>query len=138
MVGAMPREGAKMPLVLVSDDEPHVVAAWARRGKQLGFSVLTDTTSNVVSLAKEHRPAVIVLDLNQTINGLELLHMLKRDPVTSTIPVMIVTQVNEEWVREVSGEFGAVEFVPKPIDDTLVHRVATLARARTTFTPNHS
>lgn len=133
----MLQDGSKMPLVLVSDDEPHVVAAWARRGKQLGFSVLTDTTSNVVSLAKEHLPAVIVLDLNQTINGLELLHMLKRDPVTSSIPVMIVTQVNEEWVKEVSGEFGAIEFVLKPVDDKLMHRVAALARSRTSFAPSH-
>jgi two-component system, OmpR family, response regulator AdeR len=122
--------GRSMPLVLVSDDEPHVGAAWARRGRQLGFAVMTDTTSNVVALAREHLPAVIILDLNQTVNGLELLHMLKRDPVTSAIPVMIVTSVDEEWVKEVSGEFGALEFVLKPVDDQLMHRVASLARSR--------
>jgi response regulator RpfG family c-di-GMP phosphodiesterase len=60
--------------------------------------------------------------------------MLKRDPVTSSIPVMIVTQVNEEWVKEVSGEFGAIEFVLKPVDDKLMNRVATLARSRASFT----
>lgn len=122
-----------LPVVLVSDDEPHAVAAWARSGKQHGFSVLTDTTSDVVTLAREHQPAVIVLDLNQTVNGLELLHMLKRDPTTESIPVIIVTSVDEGWVKEVSVEFGAVEFALKPVDERLTTRVARLARQRTGY-----
>ena len=116
-----------LPVVLVSDDEPQAVAAWVRVGKQYGFTVLTDTTSDVVTLAREHQPAVIVLDMNQTVNGLELLAMLKRDPATLLIPVVVVTSVDEGWVKEVSMEFGATDFALKPVDDRLTARIARLA-----------
>ena len=119
-----------LPKLLVSDDQPEMVAAWGRRGRQLGFEVLTDTESRVVELARQHQPALILLDVNQTVNGLELLHVLKRDPRTRDIPVMVVSASDDPFIKEVCAEFGAVEFVPKPIAESVIHRLAEFARLR--------
>lgn len=121
---------ARIPKVLISDDQPEMVAAWGRRGRQLGFEVVTDTHSQVVELARTHQPQLILLDVNQSVNGLELLHFLKRDPQTRDIPVLVVSGSDEEFIRETCKEFGAADFLTKPVDDAAMVRVAELARAR--------
>jgi len=116
--------------LLISDDQPELAAAWSRRGRQLGLEIVVDLNSQVVELAREHQPDLILLDVNQTVNGLELLHVLKRDPQTRHIPVMIISAVDEDFVREICREFGALEFLPKPMDDSAVERVVAYARAQ--------
>jgi len=117
------------PKILISDDQPEMAAAWNRRGRQLGLEVIMDMNSQVVELAREHQPVLILLDVNQTVNGLELLHVLKRDPQTRHIPVMVISAADEDFIRETCREFGAVEFVAKPVDDAVVQRVAEYAHA---------
>jgi CheY-like chemotaxis protein len=119
------------PVVLISDDEPLVVSALAREGKRSGLTCITDTTSErVLELAREHRPAVIILDINQHQDGRDLLAQLKRDPQTRDCRVIIHSAVEDQYTRHQCFELGADGYEVKPADPTFMHRVARLAASQ--------
>ncbi len=70
-----------------------------------------------VDLARQHQPALILLDLNLAdIPGEEVLHLLRDDPVTAHIPVVIVSAdaMPRQVQRLLAG--GATAYLTKPID----------------------
>ena len=116
------------PTVLISDDEPLVVSALAREAKRSGLVCVSDTTSeNVMELARKHRPAVIILDINQNQDGRDLLAQLKKDPVTRDCKVIMLSGVEDQFTRHVCFELGADDYEVKPCDPTFMTRVARLA-----------
>ena len=65
------------PVVLIADDEPLLVSALVREARRSGLTSVSDTTSErVLELAREHRPAVIILDIHQNQDGRDLLAQL--------------------------------------------------------------
>ena len=77
-----------------------------------------------VDLARRHRPALILLDLNLVdLPGVEVLQILRDDPVTADIPVAIVSA--DAMPRQVQRllSSGAVAYLTKPID---IHRLLDL------------
>jgi CheY-like chemotaxis protein len=70
-----------------------------------------------LELARQHQPALILLDLNLAdIAGEEVLHMLRDDPATAHIPVAIVSAdaMPRQVQRLLAG--GASAYLTKPID----------------------
>jgi two-component system, OmpR family, response regulator AdeR len=116
------------PLILISDDEPLVVSALAREARRSGFLSVTDTTSeHVLELARQHRPAVIILDIHQNRDGRDLLAQLKQDPATRDCKVVILSGVEDQFTRHVCFELGAEAYEVKPVDPSFMHRVARMA-----------
>jgi len=77
-----------------------------------------------VDLARRHHPALILLDLNLVdLPGAEVLQILRDDPLTSEIPVVIVSA--DAMPRQVQRllSSGAVAYLTKPID---IHRLLEL------------
>lgn len=77
-----------------------------------------------VDLARRHHPALILLDLNLVdLPGVEVLQILRDDPVTADIPVAIVSA--DAMPRQVQRllSSGAVAYLTKPID---IHRLLEL------------
>ncbi|AGC48188.1 response regulator [Myxococcus stipitatus DSM 14675] len=124
----MQHESTMPPVVLISDDEPLVVSALAREAKRSGLTCISDTTSErVLELARMHRPAVIILDINQHQDGRDLLAQLKQDPATRDCKVIILSGVEDQFTRHVCFELGADDYEVKPFDPTFMTRVARLA-----------
>jgi DNA-binding response OmpR family regulator len=120
----------RLPVILISDDEPLMVSALAREARRQGLHFITDTSSeHVHELARRHRPEVIILDINQRIDGRDLLSRLKRDPATSNCRVIVLTAIEDQFTRALCMKLGADEYQTKPIDSTFMQRVARLARA---------
>jgi signal transduction histidine kinase/ActR/RegA family two-component response regulator len=70
-----------------------------------------------LELAKQHRPVLILLDLNLAdVSGEEVLHTLRDDPSMSGIPVAIVSA--DAMPRQVQRllAVGATAYLTKPID----------------------
>ncbi|MBU8895376.1 response regulator [Corallococcus sp. H22C18031201] len=116
------------PVILISDDEPLIVSALAREARRSGLTCVSDTTSErVLELARQHHPAVIILDINQHQDGRDLLAQLKQDPLTRDCKVIILSGVEDQFTRHVCFELGADDYEVKPFDPTFITRIARLA-----------
>jgi signal transduction histidine kinase/ActR/RegA family two-component response regulator len=70
-----------------------------------------------LELAREHQPAVVLLDLHlPDISGDEVLQRLRDDPVTSSIPVVIVSADATPGQVQRLLNAGALAYLTKPID----------------------
>lgn len=126
MLQSLPTENR--PTILIADDEPGVVAALAREARRAGLSYITDTTSQyVLDLARQHRPAVIILDLKQHVDGRDLLATLKRDPLTRDCKVLILSAIEDQFTRHTCLELGAADYDVKPFDPCFMTKVRRLA-----------
>src|SRR5216683_2392766 len=112
------------PLVIVVEDDPVAAELLTRQIERAGFRTeVARTGAEVVSLAKEHKPAAITLDiLLPDVDGWEVLTRLKGDEVTSDIPVLVVSVVDNP---ELGTALGALDYFVKPVDAKgLVNRLS--------------
>lgn len=117
--------------ILIVDDEPDVVTLVASNLKGAGFKVLTaGDGAEALGVARREEPALIVLDLNlPQMSGLEVCRVLRGDPTTARIPIVMLTAKAEEVDRIVGLELGADDYVTKPFSPReLVLRVRSVLR----------
>ena len=70
-----------------------------------------------LTLAIEHRPDLILLDLNlPDISGLDVLRALRNDPRTGDIPVIMVSADPSSTSQEAAHKAGAARYLAKPLD----------------------
>ena len=103
--------------ILIVEDERDVLDLLILTLRKAGgFSILTATDGATgLQKARLEKPAFIILDLMlPKMPGLELCKVLKSDPATSRIPIMMLTAKAEEIDRIVGLEFGADDYVTKP------------------------
>jgi two-component system cell cycle response regulator len=116
--------------VLVVDDSEVTRAILARTLRGAGFEVLEarDGVEGAMTAFAE-RPAVIVTDLEMpTLDGFPLLRLLKADPASAHIPVLILTSHGEAAARFWSLRTGADAFLNKDFrPEQLISAVAGLA-----------
>jgi PAS domain S-box-containing protein len=111
------------PLVLVVDDEAparELLASWL---EPEGYQLITaGSSAEALAKAAEHVPDAITLNmLTPGKGGWDTLYALKKTPVTATIPVIVVTVVDEP---KVGLALGAAEYLVKPVDkDVLLETV---------------
>lgn len=85
-----------------------------RKTGEFGVSSAADGATGL-RMAREDSPALIILDLMlPKMPGLEVCKILKTDPSTRHIPVIMLTAKAEEIDRIVGLEFGADDYVTKP------------------------
>ena len=102
--------------ILIVDDEPEAVELVEFNLKQAGFEVATAADGEAaLKQAKAHLPALVVLDLMlPEIDGLEVCKLLRRDPTTAKIPIIMLTAKAAEIDRVLGLELGADDYVTKP------------------------
>jgi signal transduction histidine kinase/DNA-binding response OmpR family regulator len=102
--------------VLVIDDNADSREVLKRTLEDDGHAVATAPDGEVgLGLARELRPSLILLDVMMPgMDGWSVLRQLKADPELLTIPVAMVTVVDDE-IRT-SFALGAAEYLTKPVD----------------------
>ncbi len=115
--------------VLVVDDEPEAVELVEFNLKQAGYSVVTAADgTEALTKARAALPSLIVLDLMlPEVDGLEVCKMLRRDPSTAAVPIIMLTAKAAEIDRILGLELGADDYLTKPFSPReLVLRVKKL------------
>jgi two-component system sensor histidine kinase/response regulator len=119
--------------VLVVDDEPHNVMLLQDLLEARGFQVFTaqDGQRGLVCV-REHNPDVVLLDVMMPrLSGLDVCRVLKTEPATAMIPVLLVTSLDARQDRLAGIGAGANDFITKPIDSAdLLLRVRNAVGAK--------
>ncbi|MDH0447091.1 HD domain-containing phosphohydrolase [Shewanella sp. GD04112] len=110
------------PILLVVDDTPDNI--------QIIHGILSDqytiraatSGEKALKLASTHPlPELILLDVMMPeMDGFETCRRLKRDPVTSKIPVVFVTAKTDTIDEQTGFELGAVDYISKPISPAVL------------------
>jgi len=117
--------------ILVVDDEPEIAALVAYHLARAGYHVSTTGTGpDAVRIAREERPALVVLDLMLPgMSGYDVLEILRRDAATRDVAVLMLTARRDEEDRVRGLSLGADDYVTKPFSPReLVLRVAAILR----------
>src|SRR5579871_921534 len=105
-----------MAKILIVEDEDTLAKNLADNLKGEGFNVLTagDGEDGLEKLRGEH-PDLIVLDIMlPKLDGLSLCRMVRRDPATAHIPIIMLTARGTEVDKIVGLESGADDYIVKP------------------------
>lgn len=102
--------------VLLIEDEPNIAEAirfvLARDGWTV--SVLSDGAAALAEVARL-QPDLVILDLMLPgMSGLEIVSLLRADPVTLDLPVMMLTAKGLGRDREAAERAGVTLFMTKP------------------------
>ena len=102
--------------VLVSDDIPEQRQIYATLLEYSGFRVLeAPDGETTLRLGKAHLPNVLLLDLRMPdMSGCEVARLLKGDPRTAHIRIVMVSADASVDARSRAAEVGCDAFVAKP------------------------
>jgi two-component system nitrogen regulation response regulator GlnG len=118
-----------MPTLLVVDDEPSILLSFKRAFHDPSLTVLTaETASGGLELAREQKPAVVVLDIHlPDMQGLEMLRRLRKLDARS--PVIFITGRSTTDTAIEAIKQGAFEYLLKPLELTVLRQVIEKALA---------
>ena len=120
-----------MPNILIIDDEQDILDLLSYNLKKEGFSIITAKDgANGKKTAISSNPDLIILDLMLPgIDGLELCRILKKEPKTALIPIIMLTAKGQEMDKVKGLEMGADDYVTKPFSvKEIAARVKALLR----------
>ena len=115
--------------VLLIDDDPDMLELISFNLREAGFRVFTAETGIAgLHQARGQLPQVIVLDvLLPDLDGMTVCEILRQQPSTANIPILMLTAVGGQLSRLAGLEAGADEYLVKPIRPRdLVGRVTSL------------
>lgn len=119
--------------VLVVDDDT-VSRIMLRRSLELyGYQVSeADDGEQCLSIVAQQRPDLIVLDgVMPRMDGFTVVSRLRADDSTRTIPILMLTSLQDVTYKVRGFELGADDFLNKPVDRVeLVARVRALLRLK--------
>jgi FixJ family two-component response regulator len=119
------------PTVFLVDDDPSVRRALARLIRSAGYQVQTFGSARdfLTRNAQEGRAACLVLDIRMPgLNGLDLQRELQAADVS--LPVIFITGHGDIPMSVNAMKAGAVDFLPKPIQDKDLFRAIEQALDR--------
>jgi two-component system, OmpR family, phosphate regulon response regulator PhoB len=119
--------------ILIVEDEIDVAELLAHHLRREGFTVEIVGNGRVaLSSLKSERPALIILDLMlPEISGLDLCRIIKSNPGTESVPIVMLSARIEEIDRVLGFELGADDYVVKPFSPReLVLRIRAILRRR--------
>lgn len=108
--------------VLIVDDSPTETRILSQTLLKAGYRVETASNGEEgVAAARDLRPDVILMDvIMPVLNGYQATRLLRRDPETASIPIIMVTTKDLQTDRTWGLRQGASDYLTKPIDRQLL------------------
>jgi DNA-binding response OmpR family regulator len=120
-----------MTRVLVVEDDRDIAELVERYLQKSGFATeLLSSGREALTALAERPPDLLILDLMLPhVDGLEICRAARGNPLTSAMPIIMLTARAEESERIVGLELGADDYIAKPFSpNELVARVRALLR----------
>ncbi|MBD2175657.1 response regulator [Pseudanabaena sp. FACHB-1998] len=111
--------------ILVIDDDPSIRNLLRQELEAKGYEVReADNGQDAIGKVRESRPDLITLDIvMHGINGYDVAAILKSDPATLDIPIIIVSVLDD---KEKGLHLGIDSYVTKPLDMVILMREVEL------------
>jgi two-component system cell cycle sensor histidine kinase/response regulator CckA len=125
--------------VLIVDDDRANRALLQLFLRPDGYLLSTASSGeHALAMIAEHHPDLVLVDIMMPgMDGYEFTERLKNDPATTSIPVIMITALDDRHARMAGLTAGAEEFLSKPVDRAeLCVRVRNLLRLKA-FTDMH-
>jgi DNA-binding response OmpR family regulator len=122
----VPTNQQRDKFVLVVDDDPNIRSLLQQELTEAGYVVrLAEDGRKALALIREETPGLIILDVMMPeMNGFDVAAVLKNDPATMDIPIIILSVVED---KERGYRLGVDRYLTKPIDTaSLFHEVDAL------------
>ena len=105
--------------ILIADDEPDILEIIQFNLQAEGYEVLTAKNGDeAIDQAKKHHPDLIILDIMMPeMNGFDVAAVLKNDPQTMDIPIIVLSIVQD---KTRGFRIGVDRYLTKPIDTGLL------------------
>ena len=102
--------------VLVINDSPVVFKMYSEALEKMGYDILKGANNeDAIDLARKHRPNIIIIDLSMPeINDVSIVKVLREDPETKEMPIIIFSQHSGEGLR--LNEGMSVTIAKRPLD----------------------
>jgi CheY-like chemotaxis protein len=103
--------------ILIVEDSPAVAGVIQAALTKAGYKVIIAVDGlEGLKIAISERPILIVTDSQMPrMDGFGLLRALKANPMTSEIPVIMLTSKASSEDEQKALEFGFIDFIPKPV-----------------------
>lgn len=123
--------------ILVVDDEEDILELISYNLDRNGFKVTkVETGEDAIKIARNKSPDLVLLDLMLPgIDGLEVCRILKQDPRTMSIPVIMLTARGDEADVVTGLELGADDYITKPFSPKVMIARAKAVLRRTNTPP---
>ena len=124
-----------MAKILIIDDDPDIVQAMRVVLQNKGYSVVSsENAEEGINSAQEEKPDLIILDVVMPgQDGFEVSRILKKDPDTQKIPILMLTAVKDKMGLDFKSDAGNEDWLPvddycdKPLDNKdLIAKVEAL------------
>jgi len=115
-----------MALVLIVDDSPTEVRAYQQMLEKHGHEVESATDGETsIRKAREVKPDLILMDVVMPgMNGFQATRSLAKDPDTADIPIVIITNKDQETDKVWGMRQGARDYLVKPVkENDLIRRI---------------
>ena len=101
--------------ILIVDDNPEIIKLLEFRLKQWGYDVISSEDGlDCLQIADTEKPDLVLLDIRMP--GLDGMSVCSELSTSHNTPVIIVSGIKDEVIKENSEFFGAVDYVTKPIN----------------------
>ena len=110
-----PRLPNERPDILAVDDDPHIRALLTQEFTEAGYRLRTAANGReALAEVRRQRPDLVILDVMMPeINGFDVAAVLKNDPQTMDIPIIVLSIVED---RTRGFRLGVDRYLSKPID----------------------
>lgn len=120
---------ARVPRILVIDDDPHLLTILSKLLSRNNFDVILAENGTIgLEKAQALRPDLIVLDIIMPgMDGFQVAERLQNDPNCAGIPIMVLTAYASPYGRKAAIEAGVDDFVTKPFGlQELLERIKSM------------
>jgi DNA-binding response OmpR family regulator len=125
--------------ILTVDDEPDLIDLIRYHLELAGHEVITAASGwEALAHISRGRPDLVLLDLMlPDLDGFGVCEILRRDPVTATLPVIIISAWASGDSRNLGLELGALDYITKPFNpQEMLRRVECLLDQRVSTARN--